>query len=230
MSGSGTHPEGSGGGKVILFGTGSLAELLRLYLTEDSDHEVVAFTATADGMKADSFCDLPLVAFEEVADRYPPSDHRMFVAVGYTRMNSVRSRFYTEAKTKGYELISYVSSAATVHAAAVGDNCCVFGGATLEPFVTIGNDVVVWGGARVSHHSSVGDHSFLAPGVTIAGHTSVGEHCFLGVNATVRDGITVADKSLIGAGATVLRDTLPHQVLVAARARPYPGDVSRFLE
>ena len=228
MSGSGNHPDG--GGKVILFGTGSMAELLRLYLTEDSDHDVVAFTATADGLKADSFCDLPLVDFDDVADRYPPTDHRMFVAVGYTRMNSIRSRFYTEAKAKGYELISYVSSTATVRAAAVGDNCCVFDGATLEPFVTIGNDVVVWGGARVSHHSSVGDHSFLAPGVTIAGHTSVGEHCFLGVNATVRDGIIVADKSLIGAGATVLRDTAPHQVLVAARARPYPGDVSRFFE
>ena len=218
------------GGRVVLFGTGSLAELMQVYLDEDSDHEVVAFTATSDRVTSASFGGLPVVAFDDVVGRYPPPEHRMFVAVGYDRMNRVRSRFYREAKSRGYELISYVSSRASVHARSVGDNCCIFAGATVEPFVSIGNDVIVWGGAHVSHHATVGDHSFLAPGVTVAGHTSVGTHCFVGANATVRDGVSVADDCLIGAGANILHDTTPGQVLVGDRARPYPGDVRRFFE
>ena len=226
-----SHPSSArAGGRVVLFGTGSLAQLMQVYLDEDSDHEVVAFTATADRVTSDFFGGLPLVPFDDVVGRYPPSVHRMFVAVGYVRMNRVRSRFYQEAKSRGYELITYVSSRALVHAASVGDNCCIFAGAAVEPFVSIGDDVIVWGGAHVSHHATVGDHSFLAPGVTVAGHTSVGRHCFLGANATVRDGVSIADDCLIGAGANVLRDTRPRQVLVGDRARPYPGDVRRFFD
>lgn len=217
-------------GRVVVFGTGSLAQLVHLYLEEDSDHQVVAFTATADRMTADSFAGLPLVPFDDLAGRYPPSDHRMFVAVGYDRMNHVRSRFYSEAKARGYELITYVSSRAMVRAVSVGDNCCIFEGAVVEPFATIGDDVILWNGAHVSHHSSLGAHSFLAPGATVAGHTTVGRHCFLGVNATVRDGLSIGDECLIGAGATVLRDTTPREVLVGDRARPYPGEVGRFFE
>jgi sugar O-acyltransferase (sialic acid O-acetyltransferase NeuD family) len=225
-------PANEGGGRhdVVVFGTGSLAQLLLLYLTEDTGHNVVAFTATADRIGAPSFSGRPLVPFEQVVERYPPSGHRMFVAVGYDRVNRIRSRFYGEAKAKGYELITYVGPRAVVRGADLGDNCCVFDGATIEPFATLGNDVVVWGGARVSHHSSVGDHSFIAPGATVAGHTTIGRHCFLGVNSTVRDGISVGDDCLVGAGATVLRDTAPRQVLVGPPARPYPGDTGRFFE
>lgn len=220
----------SDGAKVVVFGTGTLAQLIHLYLAGDSAHTVVAFTATADRVEARSFSGLPVVPFEDVVDRYPPGDHRMFVAIGYDRLNRVRSRFYSEAKSKGYQLVTYVSSRADVAAATVGDNCCIFGGATIEPFATIGNDVIVWGGARVSHHSSVGDHSFLAPGATVAGYTSVGRHCFLGANCTLRDGISVGDHCLIGAGATVLRDTAERQVLVSQPARPYAGDTGQFFD
>ena len=217
-----------GGGKVVMFGTGSLSSMLQLYLAEDSDYEVVAFTATADHLTGDSFSGLPLVPFERVTDSHPPSEHRMFIAVGYDHMNRLRSRFYREAKSLGYELITYVSSRAHFRAAAVGDNCCVFEGAIVEPFTTIGNDVIVWGGAHVSHHSAVGDHSFLAPGATIAGHTSVGSHCFLGINATVGDGVSIGDDCLIGAGANIVGDVGPRQVLLGARARRDPRDVDRF--
>ncbi len=214
--------------KVVIFGTGSLSELLLVFLTEDNGHDVVAFTVTQDRLTGDTHLGRPLVAFEKVSERYPPGEHAMFVAVGYGRMNAVRSHFYAAAKSRGYELITYVSPRAMYRGdpTALGDNCCIFDGAVVEPFATIGSDVIVWSGAHVSHHSSIGDHSFLAPRATVAGHTSVGSHCFLGVNCTVRDGVTVADECLIGAGATILRDTAPRQVYAAPRATLRAGDVS----
>ena len=218
------------GGKVVVFGAGSLAQVVDHHLHGDSLFEVVAFTVTRDRLAAERFLGRPLVPFEQVVERYPPSEHAMFVAVGYDRMNRVRSRFYDEAKAKGYRLPSYISSKALVDGATVGENCLILAGAILEPFATLGNDVIVWSGAQVCHHSSIGDHSFLGPGVAVASHTTVGQRCFLGIHATVRDSITVADDCLIGAGANVLRDTTPGQVLAGTAARPCPGDVSRFFD
>lgn len=226
----GPHPAVTAGGKVVVFGAGSLAQVVDHHLRGDSLYEVVAFTVTRDRLAAERFLGRPLVPFEQVVEHYPPSEHGMFVAVGYDRMNRVRSRFYDEAKAKGYRLPGYVSSTALVDAASLGDNCLILAGAIVEPFATIGNDVIVWSGAHVCHHSSVGDHSFVGPGVAVASYTSVGRRCFLGVHATVRDSINVADDCLIGAGANVLRDTTPGQVLLGAAARPYPGDVSRFFD
>lgn len=217
--------------RLVILGTGSLAQLLDFSLRDATDHEVVAFTSTADRMTGDSFLGRPLVPFERVAECYPPTHHSMFVAIGYHRMNRVRSHFYGEARELGYPLISHVSPHA-VHdgVTAIGDNCCVLGGATIEPFASIGDDVIIWSGAHVSHHSSIGDHSFLAPRATVAGHATVGRYCFLGANATVRDSVTIADDCLVGAGATILADTSPRQVYVADRTLPYAGDVSRFFD
>jgi len=216
-------------GRLVILGTGSLAQLLDFALGHDTDHEVIAFTATADRMTGDSFLGRPLVPFERVAERFPPADHRMFVAIGYDGMNHVRSRFYEEARGLGYELITYVSPDARQRGVStIGDNCCIFDGATIEPFASIGNDVIIWSGAHVRHHSVIGDHSFLAPQVTVAGHATIGRFCFLGANATIRDSVSVGDECLIGAGATILADTAPRQVYVTERTRPYAGDTSRF--
>ena len=218
----------SAGGKVVVFGAGTMAEIVDNYLTTDTGHEVVAFTVTGDRMSGEVFLERPLVAFEDVGRRYPPAEHEMFVAVGYDRMNRVRSRFFDEARAQGYRLLTYVSSQAMVQTGTVGDNCLILAGAVVEPFASIGDDVVLWSGAIVSHHSSIGDHSFLGPGAAVAGPTRVGKCCFLGVHATVRDGVTIADDCLVGAGAIVLRDTTPGQVLMGQAARPLPGDASRF--
>jgi sugar O-acyltransferase (sialic acid O-acetyltransferase NeuD family) len=197
--------------RVVVFGTGALAELMDFHLSHDSPHEVVAFTSTEPA--SGEFLARPVVAFEGVQDAYPPGEHAMFVAVGYRERNRLRSRFHGEAKARGYELVSYVSSRA-LHwdPASVGDNCAVFEGATVEPFATLGDDVVLWAGAHVGHHSTVADHCFLAPCAVLAGFVSAGERVFVGVNATVRDGVSLGEGALVAAGAAVLRDVAPDEV------------------
>ena len=216
---------------VVVFGTGSFARAIQFYLDVDSDHRVVAFTATREHVTEATFSNRPLVPFDTVAESFPPQEHKMFVAVGYRSLNRLRARYYEAAKALGYDLITYVSSK-SVHwdDIVVGDNSCILEGTTIEPFVRIGNDVVLWSNNYVGHGSSVSDHCFIAPGVVIAGSTRIGRHCFLGVSATLRDGISVADGCLIGAGATILSDTGPGEVYLGPRAKPYTGDTSRFLE
>jgi len=205
--------------KLIIFGTGDSARLAYYYFTRDSEHEIVAFVVDHKYRNSDSFFDLPLVDFESVAALYPPSDYKLFVAVGYNRMNKVRAQKYTQAKEMGYELVSYISSRCTfLSDHPVGDNCFILEDNTIQPYVRIGNNVTMWSGNHIGHDSVIDDHCFLASHIVVSGHVHINPYCFLGVNATLRNSITIAQECLIGAGAIIMSDTVEKGVYVPRRA------------
>ncbi|MBM3503520.1 MAG: acetyltransferase [Alphaproteobacteria bacterium] len=215
--------------RALIFGTASFAEVVRFYLDADSLYEVVAFTASRASIAQPSKQGLPVVPFEEIADRFPPGDHEMFVAVGYRQLNRLRERFCLEAKGKGYSLIRYVSSKATTWGdTRIGDNVFIFEDNTIQPFVSIGDDTILWSGNHVGHHSTIGAHCFISSHVVISGHCQVGDHCFLGVNATIADTVVVGDRNIIGPGALIQKNTGADEVYVAERTAKFPKDSSRF--
>jgi sugar O-acyltransferase (sialic acid O-acetyltransferase NeuD family) len=205
--------------KLVLFGAGDIARLAHYYFTRDSVHEVVAFTVDKEYRDGDTFLGLPLVDFEELTDRYPPSEYSMFVALSYAKMNTVRAEKYRATKELGYELVSYVSSRCTfLSDHAVGDNCFILEDNTIQPFVKIGNDVTLWSGNHIGHDSRIDDHTFIASHIVVSGNCHVGEYCFLGVNATLHNSINIAPRTLIAAGATIPKDTVEESVHVPARS------------
>jgi sugar O-acyltransferase (sialic acid O-acetyltransferase NeuD family) len=198
---------------------GQLAEVAHFYLTHDSPHEVAAFTVDSEYLKADTHAGVPAVAFEQVEEIYPADQFRMFVPVSYRHRNKVREAKYHQAKEKGYELITYVSSrAVTWPGLSVGENCFIFESNVIQPFVEIGNNVILWSGNHIGHHSRIGDHCFVASHVVVSGSVTIEPNCFLGVNATIRDGITVARECVIGAGSLILENTEPRGVYTGAPA------------
>jgi sugar O-acyltransferase (sialic acid O-acetyltransferase NeuD family) len=208
--------------KIVVFGAGDIARLAHFYFSTDSEHDVVAFTVDATYRQADSFDGLPLVDFHRVAECYPPTLYKMFVALSYAKMNGVRAAKYAEAKALGYELVSYVSSRCAFLAAdPPGDNCFILEDNTVQPFVRIGNDVTLWSGNHIGHDSTIGDHCFISSHVVVSGHVHVHRHCFIGVNATLRNAITVGEYSLIGAGAVIMKDTAPRSVYIGSRTRAF---------
>jgi sugar O-acyltransferase (sialic acid O-acetyltransferase NeuD family) len=205
--------------KLVIFGAGDIARLAHYYFTRDSEHEVAAFAVDQKYLAGKSFLDLPLVPFEEVVALYPPQDYKMFVALSYTRMNKARAEKYQEAKSRGYELVSYVSSRCsflTDHP--VGDNCFILEDNTIQPFVRIGNNVTLWSGNHIGHDSTIEDHCFLASHIVVSGYVHIHPYCFIGVNATLRNSITVSPETLIGAGAIIMKDTVERGVYLPQRA------------
>ena len=207
--------------KAIIFGTGSFAELVYYFLTNDSVYDVVAFTVTKDQCNSSQFMELPLVEFESIESYYSPNDYEMFVAVGYNKMNTIREKFYNEAKDKGYQLLTYISSYATVFTEKIGDNCFVFEDNTIQPYVEIGNNVVFWSGNHVGHHSRIESHVWICSHVVISGHCTISGNCFIGVNATLRDSITLEHKTLIGAGSLIMKNTKEKEVYSVERTKPF---------
>ncbi len=192
---------------LVIFGSGDMAELAHYYFSTDSDYEVVAFTVDADYIKESRFCDLPIVAFEDVTQHYPPEDYSFFIALGYSKLNAIRKEKFLAAKEKGYKLVSFISSKATVlNEGQNGENCFIFEDNTIQPFVRIGDNVTLWSGNHIGHHSVIHDHTFIASHVVISGGVEIGEQCFIGVNATLRDHIKIGDRCVVGAGALLLGD------------------------
>lgn len=201
--------------KLVIFGSGEIAQLAHLYFSIDSEYEVVAFTVDAGYLADKIFCGLPVVAFEEVTTYFPPEEFEFFVALSYSKLNAVRKEKYLAVKAMGYRLASFISSRSTVlNEGRLGENCFIFEDNTIQPFVTIGNNVTLWSGNHIGHHSKIKDHSFIASHVVVSGGVEIGEQCFIGVNATLRDHIKIGDKCVIGAGALLLADAEPEGVYI----------------
>jgi len=217
--------------KVILFGAGKIADVAYFQLTNDTSHEVVAFTVDGENILEKEKWGVPVVAFENILKTYPPDDFKMLVAVGYQDLNRFRARKYEEAKSKGYELISYVSSrASNLSNVEIGDNCMILDNAVLQPCTRVGNNVFFWNGNHLGHHARIEDHCYVAGQVVISGAAVIESYCFLGVNATIGHEVTIGRESFIGAGALITKNTAPKSVHIVPDTSKFRLDSDSFLK
>lgn len=205
--------------KIIVFGESQLASLAHFYFTHDSIHEVVAFTVDRAYRSGDTYENLPLVDFEDVATHYPPSEYVMFLPISFKKMNYLRKEKFLKAKEMGYTCISYVSSKATTWPGLdIGENCFIFEDNTIQPFTKIGDNCVLWSGNHIGHHTTIGDHVFITSHVVVSGACDIKDHSFIGVNATVRDETVIAEGTLVAMGANIVKDTEAFAIYLGAKA------------
>jgi sugar O-acyltransferase (sialic acid O-acetyltransferase NeuD family) len=218
--------------KVVIFGTSAGATLSHYFLTHDSPHEVVGFTVDEKYLEEKTLRGLPVVPFEEIESIYPPENYKMLVAVLANRINKTRAEKYQQAKAKGYEFISYISSRAiTWPDLVVGENCLIGEGTICRPFLRIGNNVITMAGVFLGHDSVIHDHCFIASRTTLLGAVTVGPYCCLGANSTILDGVTVARECVIGAGTVIHENTQEKGVYKAnpPMLLPLPSDKLRHV-
>ncbi|MDC0637736.1 acetyltransferase [Flavobacteriaceae bacterium] len=189
--------------KVIIFGLLDTAELAYYYLLNDSEHDVVAFTVHDKYIKCSQFKGLPVVPFEGIENRFPPSEFYLFAPMTGKVMNHLREKIYNAGKHKGYNFITYISSKATWFDNEIGENCFILEDNTIQPFTKIGDNVILWSGNHIGHHGVIKDHVFITSHVVISGHCLIESNCFLGVNATVRDYTHMAKGTLLAMGANL---------------------------
>lgn len=204
---------------LVIFGAGDIGRLAHYYFTNDSPHEVVAFTVDGAYRQQDELLGLPVVDFETLPERYPASDYQMFVALSYAKMNRVRAAKYAAAKEAGYTLASYVSSRCSYLTEPPGDNCFILEDNTVQPFVKVGSDITLWSGNHIGHDSVIEDHNFITSHVVVSGNCHIEPGCFIGVNATLRNSLRIGRETLIGAGAVIMKNTPERSVFIPERAK-----------
>jgi sugar O-acyltransferase (sialic acid O-acetyltransferase NeuD family) len=205
--------------KVIIFGTGEIAEVAHIYLEHDSDHEVVAFTLDEAFKNVDEFRKVPVVSFESLTKIYPANQYKLFFPISFKNLNQNRAKKFKQAKELGYEMISFISTKAQIMPETeIGEICFIFENNVIQPKVKVGDNCIIWSGNHIGHHTNIGSHCFIASHAVISGHVNIGDYSFIGVNATIRDNIDIAEKNVIGAGATILKSTNKGDVYKATTA------------
>lgn len=204
--------------RLLIYGTGLIAEVADFYFTRDTDYAVVAFLNAEDYVDSTSFLGRPLAAFENVVESYPPTDFDIFIALGYAKTNQIREARYLEARAKGYTCATYISPKATYYGTPVGDNCFILENNVIQPFTTVGDNVTLWSGNHIGHHSTVGNHCFVSSHVVISGNCTINENCFFGVNSTLRDNIEIGRFTVVSSGAVVMRSCEERSLVLPAQS------------
>lgn len=204
--------------KLVIYGTGKIAEVLSYYLTNESEYKIVAYCEHKEYMRQDSFLSLPIISFEDLQEKYPPKDCYVFVAIGYKAHNEVRENRFDLLKKSGYQFINFISTKSSYYGSPIGDNSFVFEENVIQPFTEIGDNTIIWSGNHIGHHTKIGKNCFLSSHVVISGNCTIENNCFLGVNATIGDGVTIGARSVIGAGAIVLKNVPPNSLVVPEKS------------
>jgi sugar O-acyltransferase (sialic acid O-acetyltransferase NeuD family) len=203
--------------QIIVFGAGEIAELADFYFTHDSAYEVAGFTVDGAYLEQTEFRGRPVLPFEQISEKFAPERYGFFVAVSYAKINAVRAEKVAAARAKGYRLVSYLSSRATVFPGfEPKENCFILEDNTIQPFASVGANVTLWSGNHIGHHSIIEDDVFLASQVVVSGGVRIGTGSFVGVNVTIRDHVTIGKRCVLGAGALLLEDQ-PDFSVVAPR-------------
>ena len=190
--------------KLLIFGSGTLAELAGYYFETDSCYEIVGYVDDIDFIeKKQNVFDKPLMTLESAIKIYKTDEIEFFVAIGYRKTNTIRQMRYSQLKDSGFRLATYISTRATVMTQCIGDNCFILENNVLQPFSVVGNNVFMWSGNHLGHHSIIEDNVFITSHVVISGKCRIGKNSFLGVNCTLHDGVNIGNKSIVGAGAIV---------------------------
>ena len=216
---------------VIIFGTGRGANVAYRYISGDTAHNICAFTVDEAYITHNEFMGLPVVDFNSICLKYPPDRYKMFIPLGFERMNMLRSEKYFAAKAMGYEFISYVSSTIKmIDKIEIGENCFILDNTTINFDVKIGNNVTIWSGCQLGDNTIIEDHNWLSSHVCLSGGVVINSFCFFGNNSTVSHNINISERSFIGAATYINKDTVPGGVYAVSGATKHPFDSERFIQ
>jgi len=208
--------------KIIIFGTGELAQRIFYYL-KNSEDKVVAFSANESNIDSNELLGLPVVAFENIEEKYSPEEFSMFIALAYSDMNKKRAKFFDEAKSKGYELYSYVHPSTKIwDEFEMGENCFILAENIIQPFVKIGDNVLIGSNNLISHNTVIENNCFLTSNITLGGHITVGSNSFIGLSATVNQRIKIGKECIIGAGTLITKDVNDKEVYAENSSKKLP--------
>ncbi len=213
--------------KVVIFGIGRGANVAYRYLLKDSPHQVCAFAVDSGFLKESEFMGLPVTDFQQLVEKFPPEEFKLFVPLGSQNLNRVRYEKYMEGKSKGYQFISYVSSSIPFsEELEIGENCFVLENNSINFDVRIGNNVTIWSSNQIGDCSVISDHCWITSNVCLAGNVVVKEFCFIGINAAISNDVVIAEENFIGANALITKSTRPNEVYLVSQTpkAPLPSD------
>lgn len=190
--------------KVIIFGTSDFAKQVAFYISQSKEYELAYFCLNKSYYVDSEFMGKKILIFEDDLDNLPKADYRFIIAVGYKQMR-VRKRIFEMIKSKGFNLINYIHSTATVMGEIKGEGNIILANVIIEPFSEVYDNNIIWSNSLLCHDSIVGSHNFIAASSVLGGFSKVIDNNFIGFNSVVKENIIVNKEVLIGANSLLLK-------------------------
>lgn len=203
---------------IVILGNNDFGRLLNYYISVDDSRQVVAFTVNKEYINENTFCELPVVPFEDVESIYPPREYEILIAIGNSKMNDVRKKMYYECKKKGYKVASYIHSSCSIHTKDIGEGNILLENCLLYPYSKLGNGNLLWDHVLISHDCIVGDFNTFSSYADLCGYVKIGNNGYFGKHCILNDYMEVADYTLVGAAAYAKGKTEEYDVVVPARS------------
>lgn len=213
--------------KLLIFGTGKIAEAVSFFFERDSNYVISAYICDDAFVSSETFLDKPIVRLSQFEGKYDNKDYHVFVAVGYQGMNQLRAQKVEYFDNLGYAFANYVSPQ-VLGSFTIGKNTIIMDGAMIQPHAKFGNNVFVWGGAMIGHHAIIGDNCWLTGGCLVGGLTRLGQNSFVGLGATVGHEVSIGEKCMLGAGTLTCKSIKSGTVLIMPDTEPHRLNSDQF--
>lgn len=191
--------------KLIIYGTGELAEVADYYFGLNSDYNTEYFMVDKDYANSTTFNGKPVILFEDLENNNSfIKDYYFFTAIGFSSNNTNRKNIFKKLNTLGANFANFISEDAIVaENVSLGKNLFILEQNNIQPFCNIGDNVIMWSGNHIGHHSNIGAHCFITSHVVVSGGVEIGESSFLGVNSTIVDHVSLKNKTFVKANSLI---------------------------
>ena len=206
--------------KLVIVGIGSFGELLKYYIDNYDEREVVAFAVNRAFLPSScQYCGLPVFPLETLPACCPPTQFDIILGVGYKKMNTVRRELFHYCKSMGYKIASFIHPSACISKdAEIGEGNIILESFVMSPFCRLGEGNLLWADILLGHNVRVGDFNTISGQVGLSGFSSVGNCCFLGMQSLVFDHVALADYTLLGAGAAARKSSSEYEIIVPTQS------------
>lgn len=208
-------PESETSHRVVLLGTGLLAEELTDLVAATPGCELVGYVENLDPAKAGgTLLEHPVIWVDDL----PGIDGVEAVTALSTTQ---RERFVEQVRALGtpFGRLRH-PSAVVAPSATIGRDVVLQPAVCVAARTVIGDHVLVNRGALIGHHVTIEDFATIQPGAIVGGGSRIGARAYLGMGSRVLERLTVGEGALVAAGAVVVEDVAPHTQVVGLPARP----------
>ena len=214
-----THPINST--NLIIFGTGNFSLTVTRYFERYTDLNIISYVEDQESNNHSSiFNGKPLLTLDTLFNKHPPHSCQLFVAVGYTKMNTVRQKYFELLKGKNYSFANFIHPNVVLWDNCFGENNFVFENNVIQQDVSFGNNNIIWSGNHIGHHSSIGNNNWITSHVVIYSSVTICDNCFLGSNSNIKDGVVISDQCFVGAGSNIWNDSKFGSVYTVKPSKP----------
>jgi len=206
--------------RVIIYGDSDFAEQVYYQLKTDGRYEILAFTVDETKYQKNSFIGLTVIPFQQLSQHYSINDVKVFPAIGYSKLNTIREIVVSEIKQTGYKLLTYISKLAFIGAnTQIGEGCFICEFVSIKPNTQIGKCVILFPNTSIGHNVTINDFSYFSICVAVGGNAIIGKNSFLGMNSTIRNSIHIGEFNVIGTASNVIKSTEPKGIYIGNPAK-----------